>query len=716
MGKKNEKIHLFSATCAGGIESLVEMEVKTFGGSRPIVRPGVVGWSGDLESAYRACLWSRYASRILFEIASFAADNEDKLYKNAKKIRWQNHFGQSDSFAVNCSLAKDNKGITHSQYAALRLKDAVADYFREQSGQRPQVKAVRPGVQLHLHIENGQATVSIDFSGEPLHRRGYRQKGGTAPLKESLAAAVVALSGWQKGEPLLDPMCGSGTLLVEAALMRAEIAPGLLRKYFGFIGWKGHDQDLWHHLVSEAIALEDQARGKKRPLLTGFDSDPVAVAAARKNIVAAGLEGEVIVKKKELALLQPPAKSGMLLTNLPYGERVADKDVLASLYKAYGRIARDSFSGWQIGALIADPELTDSFGLAWQQRHQLFNGPLRCRLLVGSIDKGADTTFNWQLPPPPETGAFGNRLVKNLRRVKKWADREQIECFRIYDRDLPEFNLSVDLYGKWVHVQEYSAPESVDEKLAAARLKEALAEIRAVLGVRRDRVFIKKRQRQRGRQQYTKTADKKKLREIREKDARLLVNLSDYLDTGLFLDHRPVRMRIAEEVCGKRFLNLFGYTGTATVQAAIGKASQTTTVDQSATYLRWARSNLALNGFDTHQHSLVQADCMRWLKENKDLFDLVFVDPPTFSNTSKRRQVFDVQRDHLQLISLVMEHLARDGVALFSTNFRRFKLDQRVLSLYDVLEITQKTVPYDFARRAKVHRCWELRHSASKQG
>jgi 23S rRNA (guanine2445-N2)-methyltransferase / 23S rRNA (guanine2069-N7)-methyltransferase len=706
---KKSQQNVFAATCPGGLEPLVEQEIKGFGGGNITAERGVVRWLGGLETAYRCCLWSRCSSRVLLQLGKFTAATDEALYRGVKEVAWQQHLGVGDSFAVNCTISEAVEGLTHSQYAALKAKDAVADHFRERLDKRPAVEVQRPKVQIHLHLGGGEATLFIDLSGEPLHRRGYRRDGGTAPLKETLAAAIITLSGWD-GNALIDPMCGSGTLLIEAAMIHGDSAPGLSRSYFGFSGWRGHDQILWEELVSEALQCETQAENIPWPRLEGYDSDPVAVAAARRNISSAGLAHRISVKQAELATLSAPEPQGTLLANLPYGERVAEKDSLVALYKAYGRIAQERFAGWRVAALIADAELTDSFGLSWQQRYRLYNGPLRCRLLVSENQGRSAEAFLWDLPPSPETGAFGNRLSKNLRRIRKWANREQVSCYRIYDRDLPEYNFSIDIYEKWVHVQEYQAPDSIDGELAAARLQEALAELRAVLGIRRERVFLKKRRRQRGSRQYTKTDQKSKVHEVGEGPARFLVNLSGYLDTGLFLDHRPLRLRIGREAAGRRFLNLFGYTGTASVHAALGGATRTVTVDLSATYLRWARANLALNGLDIRKNQLVQSDCMQWLTENEEIFDLIFVDPPTFSNTAKKRRVFDIQRDHLQLLLAVMKRLAPGGVALFSTNYKRFRLAESLVSRYDIQEITSKTVPFDFAGKKRVHRCWEIKH------
>lgn len=701
-----------AASCARGMEDLVAREVASFKGKAPVLFQGLVSWEGDLTSGYRACLWSRFASRIFLELESFTLADASELYSRSREVAWQNHLGLETTFAVDCTLSGVPL-ITHSKFAALRLKDAIVDAFRDRFGARPSVDVASPSLRLHLHIQDDRATISLDLSGESLHRRGYRVSGGPAPLKETLAATLVALSGWLEGRPgdtLLDPMCGTGTLLIEAALMFGDSAPGLSRRHFGFMGWRQHDSTLWQTLVEEAITREEAGLLKEWPLLLGYDADPAMVAAAKKNIEKAGLSEQIRIEQGEIARLAPPGGNGMLLSNLPFGERLSEKEEVALLYRAAGRIAREKFPGWRLAFFLSSPELTDAFGISWEKKYRLFNGDLACRLLVGEVPAAEDEPFCWNMGEVLGTSddEFVNRLRKNMKKMQKWAKKEGIHSYRIYDRDLPEYNISIDLYEKWVHLQEYAPPASVDPELAKLRLDHALQGIRDLFGIRRDRIFIKTRRRQRGSEQYQKQEGKKRMIEIREGSCRFLVNLAGYLDTGLFLDHRPMRMRLGKESYGKKFLNLFGYSGTATVHAAMGGAVATTTVDLSANYLQWTRMNLALNGFSGFAHRTIRADCLQWLGEDCGSYDLIFVDPPTFSNTKKEKRVFDLQRDHGRLLTLAMQRLALDGLLIFSTNFRRFRLDESLATQFNVREISEETIPYDFLRNTKVHTCWEI--------
>lgn len=704
------------------------------GGNEPITVPGAVTWQAtSLKTAYLACLWSRFSSRILLRLTQFEAPTPEELYAGASKIDWSRHFNGDTSFAVYCTLVKSE--LNHSHYASLKIKDAIVDQFRNRTGERPDVDVRTPGLRLNLHVEGTTATLSLDLSGDSLHRRGYRSGAGEAPLKETLAAAIAHLSGVQVGMSsatcLLDPMCGSATLLIEAALIIGDSAPGLLRNNFGFQHWLGHNEKMWQALVDEAVQREDQHADTPWPMIIGYDADPQVVAVARKNITNAGLGDRITIKQRQLARLQPPAAEGLLLTNPPYGERLSEKEAVKYLYRALGRVFRQHFSGWQLGFFTANPDLADMVGVRWQGRYRLYNGPLKCRLLTASspgpaevIDKATQLSLQENDPELPAED-FAHRLSKNCQRLFPWAKENNITCFRVYDADIPEYNLAVDLYEQWVHVQEYEPPATVSPEKAEERFNQALQVIRHLLGVPHSQLFIKKRRKQRGTEQYQKrsgAADKTgkagktgKLYEVHEGGNCFLVNFTDYLDTGLFLDHRKTRAMLAELTDGKTFLNLFAYTGSATVYAAQGGAVSTRTVDLSEKYLIRAQANLALNGFGGALHQFSEADCLQWLKSCRDRYGVIFVDPPTFSNSRHKKIVFDVQQDHPELLRLAMNLLTRDGVLVFSTNFRKFQLDTELEEEFVVREITDLTLPEDFQGKGNIHRCWRFRHHSEEE-
>ncbi|CAK8714254.1 bifunctional 23S rRNA (guanine(2069)-N(7))-methyltransferase RlmK/23S rRNA (guanine(2445)-N(2))-methyltransferase RlmL [Candidatus Electrothrix laxa] len=710
------------------------------GGIEPVTAPGAVTWqASSLKTAYLACLWSRFSSRILLRLTQFEAPTPDELYEEASKIDWSRHFNGDTSFAISTTLVKSTPELNHSHYASLRIKDAVVDQFRKRTGERPDVDVRTPGIRLNLHVEETTATLSLDLSGDSLHRRGYRTGAGEAPLKETLAAAIAYLSGVRVGMSpdtcLLDPMCGSATLLIEAALIVGDSAPGLLRDTFGFQYWLGHNEKMWEALVEAAVQREDQHAETPWPMIIGYDADPHVVAVARKNITNAGLGDRITIKQRQLARLQPPTAEGVLLTNPPYGERLSEKEAVKYLYRAVGRIFCQHFSGWQLGFFTANPDFADMLGVSWQERHRLYNGPLKCRLLTASLaaaspgaseesDEGIRLSLHeaphgndQESDPALPAEDFANRLRKNCQRFFPWAEEHNVTCFRIYDADIPEYNIAIDVYEQWVHVQEYEPPATVPSEKAEERFNQALQVIRQLLDVPHSQLFVKKRRKQRGNEQYQKRPDTTskpsktgKLHEVREGGNRFLVNFTDYLDTGLFLDHRKTRALLAKLADGKTFLNLFAYTGSATVYAAKGGAVSTQTVDLSEKYLVRGQANLSLNGFGGALHQFSEADCLQWLKSCRDQYGVIFVDPPTFSNSRHKNIVFDVQQDHPELLRLAMNLLTWDGVLIFSTNYRKFQLDSELEEEFVVKEITEQTLPKDFQEKGKIHRCWQFRN------
>jgi 23S rRNA (guanine2445-N2)-methyltransferase / 23S rRNA (guanine2069-N7)-methyltransferase len=387
----------FFATTAKGMEELLAAELRRLGAKRVAVgRAGVAfdgspprgGWDGGLEVAYRACLWSRVANRVLLPLARFPAETPAVLYEGVRTIRWSDHIDPRHTLAVD--FATSHSQISHSHYGALKTKDAIVDQLREQTGRRPSVDVVRPRVRVNVYVHHDHAVVSIDLSGESLHRRGYRFAAGAAPLKENLAAAILLMAEWPRlagaGAPLIDPMCGSGTLPIEAGLMAADVAPGRNRTYFGFLGWRGHQPAVWRRLLQEAAARE--IRDPQRlPAIRGYDHDASAVRTALANVEHAGLRGKVRIERRALADCEPVAGDGcgVLVTNPPYGERLGDPAALATLYASLGDTLRRKFPGWTGYVLTGDRSLGRCIGLRAARRHVLYNGAIECRLLAFPI-------------------------------------------------------------------------------------------------------------------------------------------------------------------------------------------------------------------------------------------------------------------------------------------------------------------------------------------
>ncbi|MDI1302898.1 MAG: bifunctional 23S rRNA (guanine(2069)-N(7))-methyltransferase RlmK/23S rRNA (guanine(2445)-N(2))-methyltransferase RlmL [bacterium] len=706
-------------TCADGLEAALQQELAGLGLGNIKRERGALLVSASLEQAYRVCLWSRLASRVLLSLFTVQGNTPEALYERALRFNWGDILDPRGTIAVHATAARGVK--THTQYISLKLKDAIVDHCREQHGVRPSIDTEYPDLPLQIHAGADTFQVSVDLSGGSLHRRGYRVSMTEAPLKETLAAALLLQTGWPSPEltAVLDPMCGSGTFLIEAAWMAADIAPGILRDYYGFFGWSAHQPELWEAILAEAKARREAGLKKSLPAFYGYDADPEAVEATRENAAAAGVAELVTAAVGELYQLERPAAlsasaKGLLICNPPYGERLGEKATTRDLYRALGRISAQQLPGWQACILASDIQHADALGFVHRATERLHNGALivyaRHADVPAAPAAGVTRFKEVETELPAEAQDFANRLRKNLKAAQKQAEAEQVYCYRVYDADMPEFNLAVDVYEGQLHVQEYAPPKTVDPEKAEARFRLALLAIRHVFGLRRENVFIKVRSRQKGKEQYEKQGSQGRFQEVREGRASLLVNLTDYLDTGLFLDHRPLRQRIFREAEGKHFLNLYAYTGVASVQAALGGALSTTTVDLSPTYLAWAQRNMALNGLAEERHHFEQADCINWLQENRYEFDLIFIDPPTFSNSKRTPDVFDVQRDHVRLIQLAMASLHKGGVLYFSNNFRKFKLDMDALSAYSIEDISAETIGFDFERNPNIHRCWKIRH------
>ncbi|ADM41290.1 23S rRNA (guanine-N-2-) -methyltransferase RlmL [Edwardsiella tarda FL6-60] len=661
---------------------------------------------------YQSLMWSRLASRIMLPLGEFKVYSDLDLYLGVQAIDWPTLFGIDKTFAVHFSGT--NEEIRNTQYGALKVKDAIVDRFTRSIDARPSVAKQDPDIRISVYLQRETAIVSLDLSGDGLHQRGYRDLTGQAPLKETLAAAVVLRSGWQPGTPMVDPMCGSGTLLIEAAMMASDRAPGLQRERWGFMGWLGHNADLWQEVRVEAQRRARLGLEQTTSRFFGYDLDRRVLEMARANARRAGVAALITFNGGDVAQLHnplPEGPQGTVLSNPPYGERLESEPALIALHNTLGRIMKREFGGWQLSLFSASPELLSCLQLRAERQFKAKNGPLEC------VQK------NYRLSAAPQAGGgevaqdYANRLRKNLKKFDKWARQEGLTCYRVYDADLPEYNVAVDRYGEKIVVQEYAPPKSVDAQKARQRLFDVVSVTQSVMGVSGNNLILKTRERQKGKSQYEKLAQKGEFMEVHEYGARFWVNLTDYLDSGLFIDHRIARRMLGEMSRGKDFLNLFAYTGSASVYAGLGGARSTTTVDMSRTYLEWAERNLRLNGLTGRQHRLVQADCLSYLHHCEDKFDLIFIDPPTFSNSKRMEGTFDVQRDHLDLMRDLARILRPGGTIMFSNNKRGFKMDLAGLAQLGLQaqEITERTLSADFARNRQIHNCWLVTHAGEEQ-
>jgi 23S rRNA (guanine2445-N2)-methyltransferase / 23S rRNA (guanine2069-N7)-methyltransferase len=839
----------FLASSPRGLADLLARELTAFGAEGVKERSTGVVFSGGLRVAYRACLESRVANRVYLELGRFEVRDAQDFYTLVRGIDWPAHLGPGATLA--CDFSGHHPTITHTHFGALKLKDAIVDSIRDATGSRPDVALERPSVRVHAHANGSNITVSLDLSGESLHRRGYRGAAGEAPLKENVAAGILMRAGWPEmvrgtgigtgaqtsvhtgagvgsetgsgtrmgvhtGAQFLDPMCGSGTFVIEAALIAVQQAPGLDRDYHGFLGWKGHDVALWEEVVREARARSEMGRTQwglaplralaasahggiawsqggemaapqneiapaRTLIIRGQDRDGTAIRNARANATRAGIGELVQFEVKELADAAPaeptatalgagdvgapsadlvgressaepevaadgetavnrvdagdvgtaPSVAGLLCVNPPYGVRMEDREGALAVHRQLGVVLRERFQGWAAAVLIGSPELGMELGIRAYRTHTVWNGALECRLLRLKIDAqserepGRFSKPDASLRESPGARMFANRLAKNFKRLQSWAERSEVFCYRVYDADMPEYAFAIDLYRTlepdltWLYVQEYAAPAEIELDAVRRRRNEALSVLPEVTGVPTERIHVRTRRRNKRGEQYRKVDEQASYHVVMEGGLKFWVNFDDYLDTGLFLDHRMTRARLGAAASGKRFLNLFAYTGTATVYAVVGGAASSTSVDLSRTYLEWAQRNLALNGITGRQHTFIQADCREWLEESvpgRERYDLIFLDPPTFSNSKRMEGVLDVERDHPALIDACVRLLAPDGLIVFSTNAQRFKLHEEVAARYGVRDISAATLPKDFERNPRIHRCFEIRGSAAISG
>ncbi len=712
------------ATCPKGVEDLLAVECEQQGLTGVSTTHGGVYCQGDLKNAYRLCLWSRVASRVLLKLHTFPVSSYDDLYQGVQTIDWDSHLNIDGSFAIDVNTA--HQEINNSHFATLKIKDAIADQFTQKFSLRPDVKRDRPDVRINAYIDRQNCTLYLDLSGEPLHKRGYRLQAGTAPLKENLAAAILLRAHWpqlaMENRPLIDPLCGSATLLLEAAYMAAGMAPGLLRDYFGFIRWKQHEAGIWNQLLSEARA-NTATNISKLPRLIGIEKSYKVANIARANIKAAGLEEKIEIKQADSVdvIADLPGVTGLIVANPPYGKRIGEIKELKRFYYDLGQKLKSSFPGWNIALFTASHELAKFFGLRAHHKNTLYNGPLKCTLYQYRI-RDAETlpaqadVASRESSSSEDIEMFANRLAKNIKHLSRWIRKENISCYRVYDADIPQYAIAIDIYEGWIHVQEYEPPKTVDSVQAFIRLNDALDAISSIFQTDKSKIVLKTRKKQSGSEQYARQNEAGDTLIAHEYRLKFKINLKDYLDTGLFPDHRLTRKLISRISANKSFLNLFAYTGTATVYAAAGGASSSTTVDMSNTYLKWAQENLELNSLAGKQHEFIREDCIKWLtgaeKEGRR-YQLIFLDPPTFSNSKRMEHTLDIKRDHVDLIKQTMTILDDGGVLIFSCNAHGFKLDGKQLEQYSIRDITRMTTSEDY-RRKPAHACWCLASEAGK--
>ncbi|MDP5031103.1 MAG: bifunctional 23S rRNA (guanine(2069)-N(7))-methyltransferase RlmK/23S rRNA (guanine(2445)-N(2))-methyltransferase RlmL [Paraglaciecola sp.] len=691
----------FLITAAKGLDELLLEELSAIcPDSQLKSKPGQVLMFAGIEDAYKVCLWSRLANRVLLKLSEGDVKQADDLYQIADQVNWPTQFSTNNTFVVDFNGT--NQQINNTQFGALKIKDAIVDQFATFFDERPSVSKIAPDIRIHARLWRDKLTVYLDLSGRSLHQRHYRSKTGLAPVKEHIACAMLIRSGWTKNQqlPLIDPMCGAGTIVIEAALMAANIAPGLKREVWGFTHWKQHQASIWQALLISA----EQAVIAPAHMIYANDIDMGVLALAKENAHNAQVYDFIQFSHQDVRHFKiTDAAPGYIVSNPPYGERLGDTAQLFPLFQQWGAWLKAHFLNWQMSLLTSNRDLLRQMKLNAKKEYQLMNGKLECQLVNYVLDEQNCQEREVKLIQ----NDFVNRLGKNLARSKKWLKSQNTNCYRLYDADLPEYNVAIDCYADWLVVQEYAAPKNVPEHVAKRRLHEIVAALPQVTQIKPDHIMLKVREQQKGKNQYQKVAQTRQTIDVYENGAQFKVNLKDYLDTGLFLDHRITRQLVQQKSKGKDVLNLFAYTGSVSVHAALGGAKSVTTVDMSNTYIEWAKENFQLNKLKG-AYQFEQADCLTWLSQHKQKYDLIFIDPPSFSNSKRMESTWDVQRDYLNLIKDAVTCLNTNGNIFFSNNLRQFKLDEEAVSALGlkVSDITKQTIPEDFQRNPKIHHCW----------
>lgn len=704
----NKELKLY-VSCPLNTEELLLEEVIKLGGENAKISPSGVSFLGNLETVYKVCLCSRIGGKLFLELVEFELNDQRDIYTQAKSINWEDHFSLEDTFATSAAVVKSR--IKNSKYASLLVKDAIADYFTEKYDSRPNVEVNKPSVKVHLHVNKNVASISLDLSGESLHRRGYRKGNAQAALKENVAAALLYRSNWpqmsEEGKNFIDPMCGSGTLLIEAALMATNTPSGYYRFYYGFYGWKQHDVELWEDVFDKAEAQIVPFKGDIR----GFDMDKEAISQSIENIKCAGFDKLIHVEKSELTAFEVvdsmTHNTGLICINPPYGVRLGDVTELKKLYIEFSEVFFNLLPGWKLSIITGEDELSRIIPFKIDKKHTLFNGAIKCTVSHFSLDEDKHKKI---APLSPAGEAFKNRLIKRKKHLSKWARRNDISCYRVYDADLPDYNVAIDIYeDKWIFVAEYQAPKDIQEHIVKKRLNDVLRVIPEVFEIDPDNIFLKAKKKQKGLGLNNKTQESQEFHIMNENGVKFYVNFKDYKDTGIFLDQRPLRRKIKEDAKDKRVLNLFAYTGTSTTVAAIAGAKSTITVDSSKSNLDWAKKNIQLNGLYSRDHQFFLSECKEWVKKDRNRYDIILVDSPSFYKSNSSRDLIDMQDDYIELLNLCVKLLDREGVLYFSNNYKKFKFDEKLFPLLDIVEITNTSLDEDYLGNPKIHRSWEIR-------
>ena len=705
-------LHQAYASCPKHLELLLKDELISLGAVDVAEKLSGVVFFATSEVLMKSLLWSRLANRILVMINQIKINNAEDLYNAIYKTDWQNQVNTTaKTLAIN--FKGTNKELRNTQYSSQVVKDAICDRLREATDSRPDIVKSNADLSVSVILKNNQILVYQDISGRSLHLRGYRQTLTKAPLKENLAAAVLIRANWQElsklNYNLIDPMCGSGTFLTEGYLMACDIAPGLTNPQYSVETWRNFDQDTWNELLFEAKTRMISGIEKFQGQIIGADHHKDSVKITEEHAYQLNADDLIQCQYKTFETFHIPAKNNLIVCNPPYGVRL--KKNVDATWRGLGKWMATKALGSKAAIMTHVKNQGFMLGFRAKKSWHLMNGDLAITLITFDIEtKKKLNAPEGQKHALPETAQMvANRIKKNMARLKKWISKDNINAYRVYDADIPEYAVAIDVYNEHVNIQEYKAPKTIPEKKTKKRLEDAVLGAQVALNVKNDKIHIKTRQKQSSNFQYeNKQVDSDDII-VHEQDRKYIVNLEKYLDTGLFIDHRWIRSYIQKNTKGTSFLNLFSYTGSVTVAAAKGGASSTVSVDTSKTYLNWAKENYRINRMNVFSHKLVRSDVLDYLSTCNQKFDQIFVDPPTYSNSHSRETDWDVQRDHKQLLLACKRVLNDNGKILFSNNYKKFSLDDELNEYFTITDLTKQSISPDFIKSKIKRVCYELK-------
>lgn len=700
------------ATCPKQLELLLKQEIIDLGGQDVKEAMAGVFFNMAAKDLQRLIMWSRLANRIMVKLGAFPCRNKNDLYDAVSGVQWRSLCRQFPD-TLSLRFTGTSESLNNSHFSSQVMKDAVVDQLSAFYEQRPKVVKNDGHLSIYGHLRHQQLSLYQDITGHSLHQRGYRSENTLAPLKENLAAALLIRAGWpEKAEQhyhLIDPMCGSGTLLLEGWAIATDLAPNKDYKSHALFSWQYFDVNHWHQLEDEAKQRHQQSAATYRGQIIGVDHHKKSIELAQQNSQQMDGGERISFHYQTLDKFRIPPRNNLIVTNPPYGVRL-QKNYLSS-WRQLAHWLANNVREADAAILTPDDAMAWLLGFKEQSSYLFYNGRIPVQLRLMTINKAHRLTVpdNQHFALPATAQMMANRLKKNLAKLKPWLKQEHVDCYRVYDADIPEYSVAVDCYHEHVVVQEYQPPKTIPEKQAEKHLNQALLAIQSVLQPRREFIHLKTRRKQSGDSQYQKQ-EETAIKVVSEQGRHYRVDFESYLDTGLFLDHRWLRRTVQAQTKNKRVLNLFCYTGSLSVAAALGGAQRVDSVDTSKTYLQWAKDNFDLNNIKG-KHRFIRQDALTFLSSHDDKYDIIIVDPPTFSNSHSRDQDWILQQHHSDLIQACMALLTAPGILYFSNNFKQFKMQESLYELFNITDITDKSLDPDFAD-SNIHHCFEIRHKA----